>query len=60
MKRGTGRTIEPVLTVRSLRVELDFVEGTVKRREAAASRAPREPVAKRNGSKPRGHVRAAA
>jgi biotin operon repressor len=58
MQPGTGRTLKPVLAVRSLRVELDLVEGTARRLDAATTRAPRKTVAKPNGVKPRGQTRA--
>ena len=59
MQPGTGRTLKPVLAVRSLRIELDLVEGTARRLEAATSRAPRKSVAKPNGVEPRGRTQAA-
>jgi predicted transcriptional regulator len=59
MQPGAGRTLKPVLAVRSLRVELDLVEGTAKRLEAATARAPRKTVAKPDRAKPRGGTRAA-
>ena len=40
MQPGTGRTLKPVLAVRSFLVELDLVEGTARSLEATASRAP--------------------
>ena len=59
MQPGAGRTLKPVLAVRSFLVELDLVEGTARSVEAATSRVPRKSVAKRNGAKPRGQTRAA-
>ena len=59
MQPGAGRTLKPVLAVRSFLVELDLVEGTARSLEPATSRAPRKSGAKRNGAKPRGQTRAA-
>jgi len=58
MQPGTGRTLKPVLAVRSLRVELDLVEGTARRLDAATARARPTTVAKPDGVKPRGQSRA--
>ena len=59
MQPGTGRTLKPVLAVRSFLVELDLVEGTARSLEATTSRVPTKSLAKRHGAKPRGQKRAA-
>jgi predicted transcriptional regulator len=59
MQPGAGRTLKPVLGVHSLRIELDLVEGTARRLDAATARAPRKSVAKLDRVKPHGGTRAA-